>query len=46
MERDHEVNEKLEKEGWKVLRFWGEEIEKELESCIATIIAALNAYAR
>ncbi|MGN1305117.1 MAG: DUF559 domain-containing protein [Oscillospiraceae bacterium] len=30
MERDREVTEKLEAEGWTVLRFWGKDIKKNL----------------
>ncbi|MDY0266268.1 MAG: DNA mismatch endonuclease Vsr [Methanimicrococcus sp.] len=37
MERDREVNEYLEKEGWTVLRFWGKEIKKETEKCFNQI---------
>ncbi|NTW33766.1 MAG: DNA mismatch endonuclease Vsr [Bacteroidetes bacterium] len=42
IERDREVNEKLLKDGWKVLRFWGKEIEKKLELCIKKIEKAIN----
>jgi len=38
MQRDKEVNEKLESEGWRVLRFWGKEITKQLPSCLETIL--------
>lgn len=31
--RDAEVNERLEEQGWTVLRFWGNEIEKNLTEC-------------
>ncbi len=34
MQRDKVVNACLKKSGWKVLRFWGKKIEKELLSCI------------
>ena len=37
MERDKEVNEKLKAEGWTVIRFWGNEIKKNIENCIRTI---------
>lgn len=37
IERDKEVTAKLSEEGWIVLRFWGKQIQKELESCINTI---------
>jgi DNA mismatch endonuclease Vsr len=37
MKRDKKVNEQLEKEGWIVLRFWGKEIEKNLDKCIELI---------
>lgn len=33
MERDREVNKVLENEGWTVLRFWGNDIKKDLKSC-------------
>ena len=42
MERDQQVNEKLAEKGWKVLRFWGEEINKELGKCVEKIINVLN----
>ena len=37
IERDKEVNEKLQAEGWTVLRFWGREIKHDLETCVMTI---------
>jgi DNA mismatch endonuclease Vsr len=37
MKRDREVNEKLLKDGWKVIRFWGKEIEKNPYSCMLKI---------
>ena len=33
IERDREVTEKLESEGWTVLRFWGNEIKKNTAHC-------------
>ena len=33
IDRDKEVNSYLESQGWKVLRFWGKEIRKDLEKC-------------
>jgi len=42
IERDKEVNNYLRNKGWKVLRFWGEEIEKSLDICIKKIEIALN----
>lgn len=33
MQRDIEVTEELQKQGWKVLRFWGNEIKKNVSSC-------------
>lgn len=35
--RDSEVNEALRNEGWMVLRFWGKEIKKNIEGCMAKI---------
>ena len=37
MERDAEVTAKLESEGWKVIRFWGNEIKKNTAQCANTI---------
>jgi DNA mismatch endonuclease (patch repair protein) len=37
IQRDIEVNNFLESQNWKVLRFWSAEIEKNLEDCVAKI---------
>ena len=37
IDRDKEVNERLKSEGWTVLRFWGNEILKDADSCVETI---------
>lgn len=42
MKRDREVTERLQNDGWKVLRFWGKEIKSNLEECVSEIIEALN----
>lgn len=42
MERDIEVTNKLEYEGWTVLRFWGNEIKKETEKCANIIEKAVR----
>ena len=42
IERDKEVNAALEAEGWKVLRFWGDEIKKDVKACADLIVAALK----
>ena len=42
MKRDREVTERLQNDGWKVLRFWGKEIKCNLEECVSGIIEALN----
>ena len=42
IERDKEVTEFLTKSGWIVLRFWGNDILKNLDSCINQIEEALN----
>ena len=33
IQRDSEVTEKLQSEGWIVLRFWGKEIKKNVSEC-------------
>lgn len=42
IQRDIEVNNALKGRGYLVLRFWGEEIKKNLDNCIETIVHALN----
>ena len=37
MERDQEVTQQLESEGWIVLRFWGNEIKKNTAQCADVI---------
>lgn len=37
MARDDDVNKKLAAAGWTVVRFWGEEIKKDMEGCIRTV---------
>ncbi len=46
IERDKEVNEKLLADGWKVLRFWGDEINKNLNNCINKIQKIINEIER
>ncbi|WP_457747491.1 very short patch repair endonuclease [Sulfurimonas sp.] len=42
IKRDREVTSKLESEGWIVLRFWGQKIKQDLNSCLNEIIKAYN----
>lgn len=42
MARDNEVNTKLKEEGYIVLRFWGNEINKNLDECVKQIVDALD----
>jgi len=42
IQRDKEVNEKLKKDGWIVVRFWGKEIKYHLEDCIEKIESAIK----
>lgn len=42
MQRDIEVNEKLTADGWKVLRFWGNDIKKHCSECADEIVKALK----
>lgn len=34
IERDNLVNETLKREGWTVVRFWGEQIKKDIDRCV------------
>ena len=42
VKRDETVNKKLKKMGWKVLRFWGSQIEKSPEKCVAYVEKAIK----
>lgn len=42
IERDKLVNKMLIKDGWTVLRFWGKDIENELDLCLTKIQKAIN----
>lgn len=42
MERDRDVTEKLEAEGWTVLRFWENDIKKHLTECADIIESAVR----
>lgn len=42
IQRDKEVNEKLEELGWTVLRFWGNSIKKNLTDCADEIEKAIK----
>ncbi len=42
IERDKEVNKKLLADGWKILRFWGDDINKNLSTCIIKIQTIIN----
>ena len=37
MDRDREVDAELKGLGWRVLRFWGKDIKRDVESCIKAI---------
>ena len=40
--RDIEVTNQLQSDGWKVLRFWGKTIKKNVESCVSFVIQSLE----
>ena len=42
MQRDIEVNDMLQNEGWTVLRFWGKEIKANLKNCADSIERAVR----
>jgi len=46
MERDKEVNEKLTSDGWRVLRFWGKDIERNADKCINEVIQFIQKDAK
>ncbi len=42
IKRDKEVNDYLLKNGWKVIRFWGRQIETDLVNCVLKIENKIN----
>lgn len=42
IERDREVNERLQTQGWKVFRFWETEIIKEPDKCLNKVLNYIN----
>ncbi|KRB54518.1 very short patch repair endonuclease [Flavobacterium sp. Root186] len=42
IQRDIEVNTYLESQNWKILRFWSNDIKKNLDACILEIQNAIN----
>lgn len=36
-ERDEEINKRLLFEGWTVIRFWGKDIQKNVEECVRVV---------
>lgn len=42
IERDREVTETLQNQGWIVLRFWEETIKSNLDNCIDTILETIG----
>lgn len=42
MQRDIEVTERLTQEGWTVLRFWGNQIKKDVMACVDIIEKAVR----
>ena len=40
--RDKEVNFMLQKHGWHIIRFWGNDILKNLDNCVIQVIEAVN----
>jgi len=42
MARDKEVNAHLTSRGWTVLRFWSNEVKKNLDGCVAIIKEAIE----
>jgi DNA mismatch endonuclease (patch repair protein) len=41
IERDHEIDNKLLKQGWIVFHFWGKEIKKTLSACVWEILETI-----
>lgn len=44
IQRDKEINLRLQELGWTVLRFWGKEIKKNLPDCVKQIIEKIDVH--
>ena len=44
IKRDIEVNKRLMKEGWKVLRFWKTEIQGKIDKCINRVVKNIKSF--
>lgn len=42
IQRDEEVNKLLQEKGWKVIRFWGNEIKKDVDKCVKIVKSELE----
>lgn len=42
IQRDIEVNQRLQSEGWLVIRFWGKEIKKDVSACADLVVKSLE----
>lgn len=42
IERDKEVNEELNRQGWAIIRFWGQDIKKNLLICVQKVEDTIN----
>lgn len=42
IQRDMQVTKKLQEDGWRVLRFWGKDIKKNVIKCADEILKALE----
>lgn len=42
IERDKQVNQHLEQEGWIVLRFWSNDIKKNIDECVSIVKSLIN----
>lgn len=44
MERDDNVNKEIRTLGWRVLRFWGDDIKRNLDDCVKAVDEAVFDY--
>jgi len=42
MARDVKTNEALREQGWTVIRFWGKDIAKDVDACVALVLDAIE----
>ncbi|TLX83607.1 MAG: DUF559 domain-containing protein [Thaumarchaeota archaeon] len=42
LEKDNRINQELEKNGYRVIRFWGSDVKKDANACVRKILEIMS----